>query len=255
MKRSFKEASAFVENLDLPARPRRTRSAASSEAVNVFDVTKNQALVVGADIVSFVVGTPPELRESIVKCSLLAQLAANKKVPSRDDVRAWYEVYFDTLARIGWVVQERGFSEHNEAGDNFEAQKAILSIAGSIFGPAATALAVVTSTLDAMRSISDGPWFTVFSRESQSAKAARFQVTVAEPKAEGGASIALMAFELLAKRALTQVLFFKFSTSDITLRHASGRVTIDAQLLAAISAVISQRVSAYATSYIQELPI
>lgn len=80
-------------------------------------------------------------------------------------------------------------------------------------------------------------------------------MTVAEPKAEEGASVALMAFELLAKRVLTQVLFFKFNTSEITLRHASGRVTIDAELLAGLSSVNSQKVSAYTKSYIEELLI
>lgn len=255
MKRSIKEASAFVETLELPPRPRRTRSALTAAAGNVFDITKNQAMVVGSDIVSFVAGTAPDLRDRIVQCSLLAQLAANKKVPSRTDIRAWYEAYFDTLTRVGWVAQERGFSEHKEAGDNFEAEQAILSIAATILGPGATALGIITSTLAAMKSMADGPWFTVFSRESQSAKAARFQVTVAEPKQEGGASISLMAFELEAKRALTQVLFFKFSTSDVTLRHASGQVTIDGELLAAIGPAISQKVSAYTQSFIQELPI
>jgi hypothetical protein len=64
-----------------------------------------------------------------------------------------------------------------------------------------------------------------------------------------------MTFELEAKRALTQVLFFKFSTSDITLCDASGRVTIDGELLAVICPAISQRVCAYTHSFIQELPI
>ncbi len=79
-------------------------------------------MVVGSDIVSFVAGTAPALREGIVNCSLLAQLAANRKVAERDDLRAWYEVYFDTLNRLGWVTRERGCSEHRETGDNLEAQ-------------------------------------------------------------------------------------------------------------------------------------
>ena len=255
MKRSVKEASAFVNNLELPPRPRHTRNAPSAASVDLFDVTKSQAMVVGSDIVSFIAGIAPELRSRIVQCSLLAQLAANKKAPSRSEIRAWYEAYFDTLTHVGWVVQERGFSEHKEAGDNFEAEKAILAIAETVLGPAATALAIITSTLEAMKSMADGRWFTVFSRESQSAKAARFQMTVAEPGVEGGASISLMAFELVAKRDLTQVLFFKFNASEVTLRHASGRVTIDGELLAAIGPAISQKVSAYTQSFIQELPI
>ena len=71
-------------------------------------------------------------------------------------------------------------------------------------------LHVIQSTLDAMKSMSDGPWMTVFKRESQTAKAVRFQITLVEPTQDGGLMVALMAFELEATATLTQVLFFKF---------------------------------------------
>src|SRR5437879_8363572 len=149
-------AEAFVEGLELPPAPRRrTRGVFTSETRNVLDETKNQAMVVGSDIVSFVAGLTPQVREVIVNCSLLAQLAANRRVPSRDDIRAWYDVYFDTLTHLGWATQERGFSEHRETGDDFEAHDAILAVASVVLGPATTALAVAASTLHAMKSMSD----------------------------------------------------------------------------------------------------
>ena len=53
-----------------------------------------------------------------------------------------------------------------------------MKVAASLLGPAATTLAVVQATLDALKSMSaDSPWITLFNRESQSAKTARFQVT------------------------------------------------------------------------------
>lgn len=96
MKRSVKEALAFVENLELPpaAAPYTERTHAAG--IDVFGITKNQAMVVGSGVVSFVAGTAPELKDGIVKCRLLAQLAANKKAPSPSDIRAWYEP-FSTL--------------------------------------------------------------------------------------------------------------------------------------------------------------
>jgi hypothetical protein len=244
---------AFVESLELPPLPRRKRGGPMTTAQSVFDKTKDQSMLIGSDIVSFVAGTTPEMREIIMNCSLLAQLAANQRVSSRDDIRGWYELYFDTLTHLGWTAQERGFSEHHEAGSNFETNQAILSIAAVVLGPAATAYAVVESTLNAMKSMSDGPWMRIFDRESQSANAARFQVTVAEPPSNGGSMISLMAFELHAKTTLTQVLFFKFNSADVTLRHASGRVTIDTALLAPLQATIAQKVSAFTRSYVDAL--
>jgi hypothetical protein len=255
MNEHIREAATFIEQLELPPRPRRLRGAPAVESINDFDAQKDQAVVVGSDIVSFVAGITPQLRAAIVNSSLLAQLAANRKVPERNELRAWYDVYFDTLTRLGWQAQERGFSEHHETGEDFEAAKAILSIAGAIFGPTATALAIVASTLKAMESLSDGPWFAVFERGSRSAKAARFQVSTVEPSSDGSSYISMMAFELDAKTALTQVLFFKYRASDVTLRHASGRVSVDSEILAAIAPAVAEKVAAYTRNFVAAVQI
>ena len=96
---------------------------------------------------------------------------------------------------------------------------------------------------------------TVFKRESQTAKAARFQITLVEPTQDGGSMVALMAFELEATATLTQVLFFKFRSSDVILRHASGRVTIDTGVLTSVRPAVAQKIAAYTSSYIADLPI
>lgn len=251
----------YVKTLELPAVPQSTREARPKRGTQpsmpgtVFDEVRNQAMVVGSDIVSFVAGLSDELRHAIVCCALLAQLAANRQVPDRENVKAWYQAYFETLTRLGWVVQEQGFSEHVESGENFEAHNAIISIASVVLGHSTAALALVQSTLQAMKSMSSGPWMKIFDRESQSARAARFQMTVAEPASEHGASLCLMAFELNATSTLTQVLFFKFRRTDVALHHASGRVTIDAKLLAGIYPSIVERVSDYTRSYVASVPI
>jgi hypothetical protein len=258
MSQRIAEGVAFVEGLELPYLEQHMGRDSATGTPHVFDQTKNQAMVVGADIVSFVTGTEPGLRTAIMNCSLLAQLAATRKVKSREDIRSWYEAYFDTLGSLGWVVQDRGFSVHREAGDDFEAHQAILSVAAVVLGPATTAttaLAVVQSTLAGMKSMSEGSWMRIFKRESQAAKAARFQVTVAEPSSQGGSMVSLMAFELDAKATLTQVLFFKFRSTDITLRHSSGRVTIDSELLAGTAPVIAKRVADYTQDYVKNIPI
>ena len=178
-----------------------------------------------------------------------------KQVPDRAKLRDWYDCYFDTLTRVGWIVQEKGFVDHKEAGDDFEVDKAILVVATAVLGPAATALAVIKSTLDAMKSMARGRWITIFKRESEAAKVARFQVTLAQPSAGGRSTIALMAFELESRVNLTQVLFFKFRSSDVTLRHASGQVTINLELMAKVRASIAAKVLAYTQDFIDDLPI
>ena len=97
----IEEARSFVHQVELPRAPRVSRDFDSGATQTVLDQMKNQATVVGSSVVSFVTGVTPENRRDIVNCSLLAQLAANKAVPSRDDIRAWYEAYFNALSYLG----------------------------------------------------------------------------------------------------------------------------------------------------------
>ncbi|SCY62116.1 hypothetical protein SAMN05216420_11072 [Nitrosospira sp. Nl5] len=78
---------------------------------------------------------------------MLAQLAANKKVPDKTHVIDWYNAYFDVLENIGWVIQDRRFSSYKEHADGLEAHEAI-KVATVLLGPAPTALALVVSTLE-----------------------------------------------------------------------------------------------------------
>jgi hypothetical protein len=252
--KSIDAAIHFIREVELPPAARLPREGTSLPQA-VFDQIKTQATVVGSDIISFVVGVPAESRHDIVNCSLLAQLAANKRVPKRENLRAWYESYFETLTHLGWVIQEKGFAQHRETADDFEANQAILSVATVLLGPGTAALAVIQSTLDAMKSMSDGPWMTVFKRESQTARAARFQITLVEPTPQDGSMVTLMAFELEATATLTQVLFFKFRSSDVMLRHASGRVTINTEVLAAVRPAIAEKIAAYTGNYVAALTI
>lgn len=251
---AHEKALKFVESLELPERPRREVRPVGLTGFN-FDEVKDQAAIVGSDIVSFVKGVTPERREDIVNCSLLAQLAAKKKVSDPEKVYDWYNAYFDVLMNIGWAVQDRGFAKYTEARDNFQAHEAIMKVAASLLGPAATTLTVIKATIDALKSMEGGsPWLTIFNRESQSAKTARFQVTLAEQGADDQFLVSLMAFGLEAKAALTQVLFFKLKSSEATLKHYSGKVTINTHVLTNVREPIKNKIAAHALDYIKTLP-
>lgn len=243
------------------ALPRRRRPLGVAEDVpqpvtaSVFDTGKTQAAVVGSSVISFVSGVTPERREAIVNSSLLAQLLASKKVPDASRIYAWYDSYFEVLSNIGWVVQDRGFAEYTESSKNFAAHKAILAVATTLLGAAPAALAVVKSTIEALQSMGEGsPWITIFNREAQHARAARFQVGLAEQDANGQFFVNLMAFGLEAKASITQVLFFKSKKSEARLRHYSGRVTINTTVLDSIRPAISAKLVGHSGDWVEKLP-
>ncbi|MGQ0649767.1 MAG: hypothetical protein ACT4P7_19615 [Gemmatimonadaceae bacterium] len=251
---SIASAREFVSGADIPA-PRRSRSAAAPTTQVAFDSAKTQAAVIGSAVVSFVNGVSAERRDAIVDSSLLAQLVAKQKVPEPDRIYDWYEAYFDVLTNVGWVVQEKGFAEYKEASKDFDAHKAILAVATTLLGPAPAALAIVKSTIDALESMNESsPWIRIFNKETQSARAARFQIGLAEQDANGEFFVNLLAFGLEAKSSVTQVLFFKARSTEAKLQHYSGRVTINTGVLDGIRAEIKKKLLGHANNFVSQLP-
>ena len=210
---SVASARRFVETAELPPVYRRLDVGPAVDLV--LDTAKNQAAVVGSDVVSFVSGVTAERRAAIIDSSLLAQLVAKQKVGDPSRIYDWYDAYFDVLTNIGWVVQDRSFAEYHEQHANFDAHQAILVVATALMGAAPTALALVKTTLDALQSMdASSPWITIFNREGQTARTARFQISLAEQDPNGQFFVTLMAFGLEAKSTITQVLFFRSRASE-----------------------------------------
>jgi hypothetical protein len=247
------DALNFVSRLELPS----PSALESLEGVAEFDfnAAKTQAAVVGADIVSFTKGVTEEQRRDIVNSALLAQLVANKNVPNKNDIFPWYDSYFDTLSKIGWVIQTRQFVDHLEKSENLDAHEAILAVATTLIGPGTAALQVIMTTLDALSSMErNSPWITLFNRESQHARSARFQVTLAEQDEQGPFLVSLMAFALTADANLTQVLFFKFKSNEVRIQHSSGQLAINSPVLAAIRQPVEKKLTKFAAEYVRALP-
>ncbi len=256
------DARRFVQQAKLPAR--RPRAAARPQDGTpddgtmvgaILDAGKDQAAVVGSDVVAFVTGVTAERREAIINSALLAQLVATTKVPDRSRLEDWYAAYFEVLANIGWVIQETNFAEYQEGAKNFEAHEAILRVATALLTPGTTALALVTTTIESLKAMNEkSPWITIFNRESRTAQTARFQITLAEQEPNGQFLVSVMAFRLNAKSKITQVLFFKVKEGEATLRHYSGKVTITTRVLDDVRAPLQAKLAAHAGDFVRTLP-
>lgn len=246
------KAALFVAGAELPAAPKHMMLA--GQPID-FDAFKAQTMVAGGDIISFAKGVSAQGREDLLNCSLFAQLVANKAVPDPAKIRDWYAAFFKSMSEMGWLVQGKGFQQYKESGVNLEVHKAILKVAAVIFGPGATAVAIIKSTLDALGETADGDWITLFKRETQRAKAARFQMTLAEPGAADQFLVSMLTFELKAKADLTQVLFFKFKSSAAKLWYSDAKLTPNAMVLDAIRAKVKERLIAYFDNYVATVEI
>ncbi len=256
MNSDIASARGFVDTAVLPA-PVRLEGNELESLEPPLDEELRQAAVVGSEIVSFDAGVSPERRADVLNATLFAQLVANKQrsePKNLDEIRAWYDVYFDALSRLGFVVQDRGFSKFEERSDDFEAHEAILAVAKTFLAGAPGAIALLEATLAGLREVSgDTRWITLFNRESQSANTARFHVALVSHE-DGQETVRLIAFGLEARSNLTQVLFFKFRTNEVELLEHSGRVTIAPKVLDGIRDAVAARLIDYAHDYIQRLP-
>jgi len=255
MSQRVENARAYVIGAEIPE-PRGARGAGdNADVMAALETTKQQAAVVASEVVAFAPGVSGTFRQDLVNSTLLAQLVAKQKVPDSRQIFDWYDAYFDALANIGWSVAARDFAIWNQQGQDLDVHKAIIAVLATVLGPAVTALAIVTSTLDALQSMEpDSPWITLFSRESQHAEQAHFQVTAVSVGDDGQPFVTLAAFSVQANATTTQVLFFRWRASNAVLRHCSSKVSIDEGVAAAIRGPLRDKVAAHAADFIKALP-
>jgi len=251
-------ALAFIRNAELPSAPTSDSGLESFEEsshTGFLDPGQDQAVAIGAGVMSFMKGIDPARRRAIADSVLLAQLVANQGVPDRERVDDWYEAYFDVLVNLGWIIENRGFSVHEASGRGVEAHEAILAVAATLLGAAPAALAVVNATLEALKGLGqDNSWITLFNRDQQNAKAGRFQIALAQEDTGAGCTLSMMAFALTAQAKLVHIVFFKVILTEAKLRKLSTTLTIDPDILAELHPEIHARVAAFQKTYLRTLP-
>jgi hypothetical protein len=236
----------LIESARLPPlRLRRTRSLDDRPPLQLKD-TDPQTLVAGSALIVAAENVPAQTREDLINCTLFAQLAASSDVPDSKKIISWYDAYFKRLRILGWAQSDYQFQDYRFSGQHAEAHKAIEKVLMALLGPQAAALAVIQAALKGLQEMNENsPWLTLFDQQSRVEKSARFQVATAQVGPGGLLQTALVAFHLKAKTKLTQVLFFRFSSSSTRLQYASGIATIQESALADTRELIAQQLSQY----------
>lgn len=247
-------ARAFVSAARLPAAPKTPRRRDATPAQFLDDA--EQAAVVGSGLVSFTAGVPAQRREDLCNATLLAQLSANRKVPDRSNILAWFDAYFTALMNLGWVVQQTGFREYAGEFDGLETHEAVRQVAAVLLAPNPAAIAVLGATLDAMQAMDrNSPWITIFDREHRDTKTTHFQIALADQLPNGGLVMHLLAFSLQANAKLTQVLFFKLKKKRVKLQQNSGQAVVDVGVLTSVREALKKKLAERVTDFIATVDI
>ena len=221
-----------------------------------FTEGEGQAIAIGSQIAEFAGDVPVDLRADIANSYLFAQLAADRALEDEGGgTRSWYQRYVNTIASTGWIVLSNDESFREVSGSTMEVHKEIIPIVTAALGPAVTAGAIVVKVLEGLAVMDDdNPWVTLFERESQRATANQFQVSYASME-QGVPQSTLVCFELDAARAITQVLFFNFSTTDAKLTHFNAQLSLNTGIFAQTAPIVAERIRSFLLSQIAEIPI
>lgn len=253
MSRPAQNIHEFVLALDLPESGPQFESA----AVSAPQFTDQQEVVaVGAQLAEFSKSVTADLRPLISNSMLLAQLAANKAIGPDGSVFDWHRKYRDVLSNIGWQVHASEEQAQEISNKNLGVHKAIIPVLTNLLGPAAAATSLVVSVLQGLNEMdASRPWITLFDQSSQHATGAKFQISYVDTDAHGEPMISLLAFSVAAERAITQVLFFKFSGQTAELRKSTTSLATTGERLKTDKEIIAGRVQSFVSDFVKNIEI
>lgn len=220
-----------------------------------FDAARDQALVVGSDVVSFTTGVEADFRQAITDSSLFSQLVAIHKVGENADPMAFFDAYFATLLGLGWIEQQRETAAVSLDAGGIDVHEAITGVISTFLAPVAgpAAMAAVIAVLNGLHKMdADQPFITLFNKRSQHGEIGRFQITSVRHDPAQGLMAEVMAFALKADQVVTQVLFFRLHRGSTELRRSFGSLSIDTAALAGIRPNLAAKVQAFRTALIAE---
>ena len=215
-----------------------------------------QAVAIGPQLTEFSDKVPQSLRPAISNGLLLGQLAADKATLGQNDPWAWFTTFNGVMTKIGWLGTVSEVNEQVISDKNAELHKAIIPIVTAVFGPAAAAGSIILAVLNGLDSMSaDAPWITLFERKTNNVRAAKFGLSYVDGGDGGGANLKTVYFALEGSRILTQVLLFKFSTSDAKIKSAQSQMTLSTDTIAQTGATLEQKVAPFIVENIKNIDI
>jgi hypothetical protein len=255
MSEGYTSVNAYIEAIDLSGTPRELiPQDAAAEATAAFSEAKTQAQVVGSTLFSFAQGVDAETRDAISDSALLAQLVANKHHNKDDAPTAWYDAYQGVLQNIGWVLQDSGWTDYSTQGAAAEVHQKLIEILTAALGAGTAALAIITSALNVLQKMTTGSsWLTIFSRETQHAHIARFQVGLAQRGEADDVFVSLLACLIEAQRTITQALVFKYRAEQASFQASNAQVSINRASLTDLQPTIRAKVRAYQRDYVSSI--
>lgn len=249
---------AFLDNLQLEPSKQRYSRAGNSRAVGTGEpnilLKSDQAVLSDKSIFSFISSASVENQKSVINTTLLAQLAANKRYPDESDLLKWYDVFIETLEKVGWVVESSDLSVFQGDESLFEMDNVVIDILVAAFGQATFPL--IQKILGSIKQLSNSAdrKIKAFETNSHSTTKGCFQLGMV---AEENDTIALNlgTFMITSANNINTVLFFKFSSNHTKLEYNLRKATLDMEVYQLLSKRIWEKIKDYYTESVTSIDI
>lgn len=250
------DTKQFIQSLELQdpiaayPTPRVTRGHFSQ---TLESADKEQSFIADKTIVSFAAGISPQYRKDVLNCTLLAQMAANKKYNSDDkDTLKWYQEYVDVLSRLGWILEGGDINTYEAKGSILKVENVVIDILVSAFGT--SYIGLITKTLNALKSAKENKNLIAFEKNSNDVQKGCFQLATAIEK-NNTVMIQVGTFLLTSTNQIKQILFFDFARDKTKLEYINRRATLNIESFARHREVVAEILQDKVGKYISEIDI
>ncbi len=208
-----------IMSFEMPFKKSRKKSMESGS-----ETLEDESFVNYTALNSFVSGITKTKQDDVLNSMLIAQRAAQSAFPNRNQVKEWYEKYFEVLTTIGWVMDQHSFKEFETGASIFEVDKAILDIIGAAI--TGSQLAVIVKTIEAFKALNDNDSrFVAFEKNTHSLNEGFFQIGLAT-ESNGVVAVNLSAFQLNTSNNIKKILFFKSGKDKTNMKYFLTKMTL-----------------------------
>jgi len=216
--------------------------------------TGDAGAVVAGSVLSFVASLSGDARQNVLDSTLLAQLVANTEVKSTEDPAGWYRRYTNVLENVGWVIQGRGFANHEKSSGTLELNKEAFSLLEAIMST--NKLQVLSKTLDALKNVSDGSQaLAIFTGNAASSTSGVFQLGAAEQDPNGNVTLGLGTFYFRTDEHRGRFLFVTWRNEEIGLEFVTEQATLNEKIYAVVKPHVDAKLAERRAQFVQGLNI
>ncbi len=177
---------------------------------------------------SFTPETSEQNRMDVLNTFLLAQRAATKIYPKKEDIYLWYEKYIEVLHYLGWVFTNKQYREYSYTGNEFEIKTAILSILGNVGGGIISNnyVKIIENLLEGIKKLgAKDERLQIFNKRVVENNIGNFQISIANDDLNSGLQINLASFFVKAKDNINQILFIKSNKMGVEMEYNQTTAT------------------------------